>query len=116
MDRIYNLTRAIKEVPVTTSEALTVVAVFRSRPGRERELANVLGAMLEPTRAEHGCQRYDLHRVDGDLGLFFFDEIWMTADDHATHVQSPHVQALLARAPDLYEWPIVEYKGRRIGD
>ena len=101
---------------MTTSEPLTVVAVFRSRPGREHELADVLAAMLEPTRAEHGCQRYDLHRVDGDLGLFFFDEIWTTADDHARHVQSPHVQALLARASALYEWPIVEYKGRRLGD
>ncbi len=94
---------------------LTVVAVFRARPGREDDLATTLSAMLGPTRAEDGCERYDLHRVDGDPGLFFFDEIWTTADAHATHVLTPHVQALLAQKSDLFDWPIVEYKGRRFG-
>lgn len=95
--------------------ATTVVAVFRARPGREEDLAATLSAMLAPTRGEVGCERYDLHRVDGDPGLFFFDEIWTTARDHARHVQTPHVQALLAQTPELYDWPIVEYKGSRIG-
>ncbi len=100
---------------MSVEPAITVVAVFRARPGREDDLAATLSAMLAPTRAEDGCERYDLHRVVGDPGLFFFDEIWTTAEAHATHVRTPHVQALLASAPELYDTPIVEYKGRRIG-
>jgi quinol monooxygenase YgiN len=99
-----------------TSEAreLTVVAVFQARPGKDVALGEALMAMLEPTRAEAGCVRYDLHRARASEGQWFFDEIWSSAADHAAHVARPHVQALLARAGDLYESPIVEYRGDRV--
>lgn len=97
-----------------SSDRLVVVAVFRARTGSEAELCSRLGAMVAPSHAETGCVRYDLHRVDTDQTMFFFHEIWLTAADHATHLQTPHVERLLADTRDLLAEPITEYRGTRI--
>jgi quinol monooxygenase YgiN len=99
--------------PDADPRELTVVAVFQARPGRNDDLRDALVAMLAPTRAENGCIRYDLHRSRGVEGQWFFDEIWASAAHHATHRETPHVQALLALGGDLYDAPITEYKGDR---
>lgn len=95
-------------------ERLVVVAVFRARPGSEAELRTRLTAMLPPSRAEKGCVRYDLHQVEGDPALFFFDEIWLSPADHATHLRTPHVEQLLEGAMELLAVPITEYLGTRV--
>lgn len=95
-------------------ERLVVVAVFRARPGSESELRTRLTEMLATSRAESGCVRYDLHQVDRDPALFFFDEIWLTPADHATHLRTPHVEQLLKDTMDLLAGPITEYRGTRV--
>ncbi|MDQ6794497.1 MAG: antibiotic biosynthesis monooxygenase [Chloroflexota bacterium] len=94
-------------------ELLTVVAVFRARPGHEIALGAALRAMLLPTRREEGCLNYDLHQAD-DPGLFFFHETWESVDHHRAHLDTPHVHQLLAITSKLLLEPIRELKGRRI--
>ena len=72
-------------------ELLTVVAVFRARPGHEMALGAALRAMLLPTRNEDGCLNYDLHQGNDDPGLFFFHETRESADHHQAHLDTPHV-------------------------
>lgn len=93
---------------------LTVVAVFRARPGHEAALGAALLAMLEPSRLDAGCLNYDLHSSDDDPGLFFFHETWRSVDHHLAHLDTPHVRHLLAISPDLLRERILELKGRRI--
>jgi len=95
-------------------ELLTVVAVFRARPGHEVTLGAALRAMLLPTREEAGCLNYDLHQVSDDPGLFFFHETWGSVDHHRAHLDTPHVRRLLAVSPDMLLEPIRELKGTRI--
>lgn len=95
-------------------ERLSVVAVFRARPGREIALGGALRAMLSPTRDEAGCLNYDLHSADDDPTLFFFQETWRSADDHRAHLDTPHVRHLLEITPGMLLEPIRELKGRRI--
>jgi quinol monooxygenase YgiN len=95
-------------------QPMVVVAVFRARQGHEPALEDALRAMLQPTRREPGCLNYDLHRGHDDPGLFFFHETWVSADHHAAHLKTPHVQHLLAISPALLIEPIREYKGRRL--
>ena len=95
-------------------ELLTVVAVFRSRPGHETALGAALWAMLLPTRKEVGCLNYDLHQANDDPGLFFFHETWESVDHHRAHLDTPHVRQLLAISSKLLLEPIREFKGRRI--
>jgi len=93
---------------------LTVVAVFRARPGHEAPLRAALLAMLEPSRREAGCLNYDLHSSDVDRALLFFHETWRSADEHRNHLDTPHVRHLLAITSNLLLEPIREFKGGRI--
>ena len=96
------------------SSQVVVVAIFRARAGREQALSTALQAMLAPTRLESGCLNYDLHRSNDDLGLFFFHETWVSADDHRVHLDTEHVRHLLEITPKLLLEPIRELKGTLI--
>lgn len=98
------------------AEPLTVVAIFRARPGHEAALREALEAMLAPTRDEPGCVNYDLHVSADDAALFFFHETWRSADDHQAHLRTRHVRHLLEVVPAMLLEPISELKARRIDD
>jgi quinol monooxygenase YgiN len=64
--------------------------------------------MVAPTRLEMGCAAYNLHEQHAANGLeFSFYEIWASEADHAAHVKTAHVQALLTRQHELVEGEIV---------
>lgn len=64
--------------------------------------------MVPPTRLEEGCEAYNLHERAISDGLeFSFYEIWRNEADHAAHVKTAHVQALLARQHELVEGEIM---------
>ena len=86
-------------------EKLTVVARLKARPGREEEVKQILLGNVAPTRAERGCIDYDLHQSHDDPGLFLFYENWESRADLDAHGQSPHIQALRARAAELLAEP-----------
>lgn len=82
---------------------LVVIATLRARPGREEELERALRGLVAPTRQEPGCVRYDLHRSQDSAGRFLFYEIWADRPHWETHMGRPHLQAFLARVPELVE-------------
>ena len=57
-----------------TSDEVVVVAHFTARPGRERELFDVLHSLLEPTRKEPACLRYELNQEVDNPRAFTFAE------------------------------------------
>ena len=83
----------------------TVVAGFEARPGKEVELRNALVGLVAPTRQESGCLNYDLHVSPEHPGQFLFHENWTTKTALETHLQSPHIQALLPRIDELCSRP-----------
>jgi quinol monooxygenase YgiN len=93
---------------------LVIVAVFHARRDAVAALLSLLEGMLSPTRAETGCQRYDLHRSIDDPAVFFFHEVWTTEDDHRRHLGTPHVRHLLETSEGLLEGPLREYRGRSV--
>ena len=53
---------------------VSVFASFRPHPGREADLRALLTWMVERTRAEPGCERYDLYEErDGGGPLHLFE-------------------------------------------
>ena len=93
---------------------LTIVAIFRARPGCELDLEQALRALVPPTQKESGCLNYDLHASLDEPGLFYFHETWRSADDHIAHLGTPHVKHILAISPELLREPIRELRGRRL--
>ncbi|MFL6192675.1 MAG: putative quinol monooxygenase [Thermoanaerobaculia bacterium] len=90
-----------------------VVATFTAAAGREDELEKVLLEMLEPTRAEAGCIRYDLLRsLPGVSPVeFTFVEEWESIEALDAHGRTPHLQGLRPKVQGLAEGPprVVRY-------
>jgi quinol monooxygenase YgiN len=82
-------------------KTLTVVATFQARPGKETELRKALTGLVAPTRMEAGCLNYDLHVSSDDPAKFLFHENWTSKAHLDTHLQSPHIKALLPRVDEL---------------
>ncbi len=80
---------------------LTVVAELVAKPGKADELRAALTGLVDPTRKEDGCVQYDLHESTDKPGSFVFYENWTSRAALDVHLQSPHLIALGAIAPDL---------------
>jgi quinol monooxygenase YgiN len=88
-----------------STKTVTVVATFQARPGKEAVLRDALTGLVAPTRKESGCLNYDLHVSPEHPGRFLFHENWTSKVALDTHLQSPHVQALLPRVDALCSEP-----------
>lgn len=72
--------------------ALTIVAQFQARPEAIDALREALTALVAPTRAEHGCEIYELHESVETPGFFHFHEIWTTRAHWEAHMETPHLK------------------------
>jgi len=84
-----------------SAKAVTVVATFQARPGKETELKNALIGLVAPTRKEAGCLNYDLHISPDDPTKFLFHENWTSQAHLDAHLKSPHIATLLPRVDEL---------------
>lgn len=87
------------------TETVRVVARITARPETAGELKSVLLRLVQPTRAENGCVRYELHQSETDPADFVFLEEWRDGAAIAAHMQTPHVQEALAKAATLLAAP-----------
>lgn len=88
-----------------TEKYLTVVAQIKSRPGMEQRTREELIKLIEPTRLEEGCIRYDLHFSQSDPSEFLFFEYWTNAEALARHSKSDHLTKFKVVAEELLEGP-----------
>ena len=82
-------------------KAITVVATFQARPGKEADLRAALLGLLAPTRKESGCLNYDLHQSPEDSAKFLFHENWTNKAALDEHLQSSQIKALIPRVDEL---------------
>lgn len=86
-------------------QTVHVIATFAAAAGKEEELERVLSGLVEPTRQEPGCLRYDLTRALDGSGEFVFIEEWESVATLDAHGRSAHVREAGARVPDLVAAP-----------
>ena len=72
---------------------LFVVAHVHANPDKADLVRQELEKLVEPTRAETGCMRYDLHTHNDDPAHFVFYETWESRDHWLAHMDTPHVDA-----------------------
>ncbi len=80
---------------------VVVLAEFQAKPGKEAEAEVLLKSMLEPTRAEEGCFRYDLHANTDKPGHFFMIEAWASRAAVEEHLTKPHIANVLPKLGEL---------------
>ncbi len=91
-----------------------VVARFFARPDTVVGLQGLLSGLLEPTRHEPGCLRYELLQNLTDPTDFTFVEEWRTQQDVAEHLQTAHVReaqqrvgAFVSQPPEIQSYRVI---------
>ena len=72
---------------------LDVIAHLYAAAGEESSVRDVLSSIVEPTRKEDGCLRYDLFADLADPCRFTFIEEWTSAEALDAHSKSAHIAA-----------------------
>jgi quinol monooxygenase YgiN len=70
-----------------------VIARFAAREGSKSQLGALLQSMLAPTRAESGCEMYELYESDSK-GRFYLYETWASQAALDQHMATPHFRRL----------------------
>src|SRR6266849_6859164 len=81
-----------------------VIARFVALEGRENQLRALLQGMLTPTRAESGCESYELYESD-TRGRFYLNETWESQAALDRHMTTPHFKRLEQTGRQLAKEP-----------
>ena len=84
---------------------LRVVAHLKARPDRIEETRIALLALIDKTRIEDGCIAYELMQNNDDPTDFTFVEEWSCNAALDEHLQTEHIQRVVARADELLADP-----------
>ena len=89
-----------------------IIAKLNPKPGHEAQLLEAMDAMVAPSRAEAGCQRYDAYQ--SETGQVFVVETWDDEAALAIHSETAHMATFRARIKDLLAGPVVVEKTQPI--
>ena len=87
-------------------ETLKVIARIQARPEKIEEMRALLTSLIEPTRAEPGCLRYELLHNLTDPTDFTFVEEWRDDSALESHFNTEHIKGALARLQELAAEPL----------
>ncbi len=79
-----------------TDSTIHVVAKLTASPDRVEALKELLSGLLEPTRQEKGCIKYELFQNQDDPTDFTFMEEWQDRESLQQHLGSDHIQQALS--------------------
>ena len=72
---------------------LFIAVGLKAKQGKEDELRRDLVSVVEPSRQEEGCLRYELFEDRDDPGRFVFVEHWASLEAQTKHHEhGPHIQ------------------------
>lgn len=93
----------IKKFRSRTADAVRVLAFFRAKLGKEKELEKILRTLVTPTRNEPGNIAYVLNRSTKNLNEFLFDEIFVSMKAFEEHTQKPYIKSLMPKINNLVD-------------
>jgi quinol monooxygenase YgiN len=89
---------------VNAMSEVLIIARFVASQGKEDQLKALLQGMLTPTRAEAGCERYELYGSDA-RGHFYLYETWENQAALDQHIATPHFRHLEQAVGELLTEP-----------
>jgi quinol monooxygenase YgiN len=82
---------------------LTVVANISAKSDKIELVKAELEKLIEITRAEEGCLRYDLHRDNENPAHFMFYETWESRELLRKHLDAQHLKDYMAATEGAVE-------------
>ncbi|MFA5471825.1 MAG: putative quinol monooxygenase [Acholeplasmataceae bacterium] len=70
---------------------LPMIVKFEVKKDKIDFVKQELLKILEPTRKEQGCLKYDLHQDLEDPSIFMFYEVWETKEAWMAHDTKKHI-------------------------
>jgi quinol monooxygenase YgiN len=88
---------------------INLTAIIKSLPEKVGEMKVILLDLVESSKKEAACIKYDLHQAAEMSNVFIFHEIWQDAQSLEQHNRTTHVLKfikdagpLLAEAPEIH--------------
>jgi len=94
---------------------LCIFARFHARPGQEDAVAEVLRAVVSPTREEPGCLSIHAFRSTQDARLFYIHSRWKDESAFEHHATLPHTVRFLERIQPVIDHPLDVNRTQQIG-
>lgn len=88
------------------AESVVNAVFFRSKAGKEEELASRLEELVRASRSDAGVMIYDLHRSISDPGAWFLYERYESQEHLNRHMENPVLRRFLADAATLADGKI----------
>ena len=73
---------------------IVLIATLKAKPGKEKQVEEILGAMIPKVQNEKGCTKYILHRVKADPSQFLFYEEYADQAALDIHNNTPYFKEL----------------------
>lgn len=93
---------------------IEILAIFRAKPGYEDALRQATLDVVEPTRKESGCIRFDVSEDRESPGAFFISETWESEAALDAHFQQPYLQHLVELHKQLLDGELKLHKLRTL--
>lgn len=74
------------------STPLTIVAKMEAKDDKVDLLKSELAKLIDVTRKEDGCIKYDLHQDNTNPAVFLFFEVWENRDKWQDHMANDHLK------------------------
>ena len=84
---------------------MVVTALFKAKTGKAKELLALLEKTARASWAEPGVTAYAVHQVNGGTDVFFNVEVYQSQAAFKTHLDTPHVKAIILALDDLLAEP-----------
>lgn len=73
---------------------IVLIAALKAKPGKEKQVEEILGAMIPKVQNEKGCTKYILHRMTTDPRQFLFYEEYIDQAALDIHNNTPYFKEL----------------------
>ena len=80
-----------------SSQKVTVLAVFKAKPGSEDQLYQQLCALAAEARNDPGCLLFECKKSRDAKDLFLFHEEWDRQADLDNHLKMPYLPGYRAK-------------------
>jgi quinol monooxygenase YgiN len=94
---------------------ITITALIRVK-NNSADLAKLnvfFVRLIDETRKEPGCRKYDLHKVTNEPGFFIMMEEWASDAAMENHNTSQHFKNFVASAEPYFTAPIEEFQSTK---
>ena len=81
--------------------SLRVVARIKAQPENVDDVRRLLSGLIEPTRKEPGCVKYELLQNRKDPAEFTFVEEWESESALDVHLTTAHIREALPKLGDI---------------